>query len=105
MPTAVDVSWVKIRVGARPTAESIEGLGGMWRARPWYVSVQNVIWEIGRTDDARQWDFYVWVGDRRVPIVVGVTREGRRYLTTSETPDALLRLPGIGDQSLPAVPS
>jgi hypothetical protein len=94
MPTAVEVSSVKRghKVGA--THERIEGLGGIWRDRPWYMSSGSVITEIERPANRRQWDFYVQVGDRSLPVIVTSTG-GRKYLTTPGDAYALLKLPEL----------
>lgn len=45
MATPVEVSYIK-RTGVEHSV--IEGLGGIWRDRPWYMSERSVVWEIGR---------------------------------------------------------
>jgi hypothetical protein len=86
MPTPVEVSHIKCnRTG-------IEGLGGTWRDRPWYLSLGSLIWEIERPDRERQRDFFVTVDGRQVPIVV-VSNDGRKHLMAAGRPFALLELP------------
>ncbi len=92
MATPVEVSCVKRRMGWSAAREQIEGLGGMWRDRPWYMSAENLIREIERPNGERQWDFYVQVGDRQLPIVVSSAGK-RMYLAVDNEPDALLKLP------------
>jgi hypothetical protein len=53
----------------------------MWRDRPWYLSEQNLIWEIERPDDKRHWDFYVQAGDRQLPVIIS-SAGGSKYLMT-----------------------
>jgi hypothetical protein len=59
----------------------IEGLGGLFRDRPWYMSERNLIVEAGKPDATRVWDFYVRNGAEAVPLVV-VIHDGRKCLTT-----------------------
>jgi hypothetical protein len=70
----------------------IEGLGGTWQDRPWFMSERNLIWEIERPADRRYWDFFVRVDDKTVPIIV-VSMDGRKMLTCAGEPFALLKLP------------
>jgi hypothetical protein len=48
MPTPVEVTQIK------RTAGRIEGLGGVWRDRPWYLSVSDMIREIERPAEKGQ---------------------------------------------------
>jgi hypothetical protein len=80
MPTPVEVSHIKRSV---VNSSGIEGLGGMWRDRPWYMSERSLIWEIEWPDDRRQWSFYVQSGDKRLPVIVSssdgrIPHDGRR---------------------------
>jgi hypothetical protein len=56
MPTPVEVSHIK---HGHENQSGIGGLGGTWRDRPWYMSEPNLIWEIERPGNERQWDFFV----------------------------------------------
>jgi hypothetical protein len=89
MPTLVEVSYVKRSVMNR---SGVEGLGGTWRDRAWYMSEENLIWEIERPDDRRQWDFYVRAVDRQLPVIVSSENDGK-YLTAAGEPFALVKLP------------
>ena len=86
MPTPVEVSHIK------RSAIGIEGLGGTWRERPWYMSARNVIWEIERPDSERQWDFFVVIGRESVPITA-VSTGGRKTLGAAGNAHVLLALP------------
>jgi hypothetical protein len=92
MAVRVEVSYVSRRVGARSFCEHIQGLGGVWNGRPWYMSLRNLIWEIERPDHKRQWDFYVTIDGTKAWVNVA-SQDGRKYLTISGAPDALLKLP------------
>ncbi len=82
MATPVEVSRIK-RTGVNEPG--IEGLGGTWRDRPWYMSERNVIWEIGRPDGERQWDFFVVIDGANVPIAVTATG-GHKHLVAAGKP-------------------
>jgi hypothetical protein len=86
MPTPVEVSLVN------RSASGIGGLGGTWRDRPWYMSNRNLIWEIERPANERQWDFFVAGARRHLPVTVEV-RNGRKVLTTPVGDAVLLALP------------
>jgi hypothetical protein len=88
MPTPIRVSYVKRRA---MNGLAIEGLGGTWRDRRWYLSEQSLIQEIDQPVERRHWDFYLQAGPRRLLVIVSWAR-GRKYLTASE-PFALLKLP------------
>ena len=81
MPTPVEISFVKIRDGVSSPVRRIEGLGGTFRDRPWYMSERNLIAEAEKPEATRAWNFYVWNGAEAVPLIVAV-QDGRKYLTT-----------------------
>ena len=81
MPTPVEVSYVKLRTDVPGGLSRIEGLGGIFRDRPWYMSERNLIAEAQHPEDRRTWNFYVSIGGRSVPLAVAV-HDGRKYLTT-----------------------
>ncbi len=89
MPVPVEVSQVRRRAGE---PNQIEGLGGIWRDRPWYMSTLWLLWEIERPEDSRSWNFYVQVSGKQVPVIVSVTN-GHKRLTTAEGVEALWNLP------------
>jgi hypothetical protein len=97
MPTPVEVSFVKVRDDPS-RHRRIEGLGGIFRDRPWYMSERNVIVEAELPEATRTWNFFLRSGDEAVPLIVAV-HDGRKYLTTpgengpSAKLDALPRLP------------
>jgi hypothetical protein len=103
MATRVEVSHVRKRRDASGH-EAIEGLGGVWLDRPWSMSAQNVIWEIGRPDGERQWDFFVVIDRANVRITVAKIG-GRKHLMAAGEPVALLNLPGwqaSDDRTIPS---
>jgi hypothetical protein len=95
MATPVEVSHIK-RAGLKESGTGVkqsgmEGLGGTWRDRPWYMSERNVIWEIGRPDGERQWDFFVVIDG--VNVLIAVTAiGGRSCLVAAGKPLTLLGL-------------
>jgi hypothetical protein len=86
MPTPVEVSHIKRNVAG------IERLGGAWRNRPWNMSALNVIWEIERPDNNRQWDFFVVIDRANVRITVAKV-DGRKHLMAAGKPLTHLGLP------------
>jgi len=80
MPTPVEVSHIKRSAMNR---SGVEGLGGTWRNRPWYMSERNVICEIEQPDVTRQWDFFVVIDGENVPITV-VSIDGRKHLMAAQ---------------------
>jgi hypothetical protein len=90
MAEPVEVSYVKRRF---EEPEGIEGLGGMWRGRPWFLSERKIISEIERRPDERQWDFFVTVTGRGAPVIAISSRDGRKRLAVTGMPNALLSLP------------
>ena len=63
----------------------VEGLGGVWRDRPWYMFECKVIWEIGRTDSERQWNFFVVIDSANVAIAVAALG-GDQHLVAAGKP-------------------
>jgi hypothetical protein len=78
MPTPVEVSFVKMRDGL---PGRIEGLGGLFCDRPWYMSEHNLIAEAEKSEATRVWNFYIRNGADTVPLVVAI-HDGRKCLTT-----------------------
>jgi hypothetical protein len=78
MATPVEITFVKISDGF-PCR--IEGLGGVFRDRPWYMSERYLIAEAEKPEATRVWDFYLRTGAEAVPLIVAV-HDGRKYLTT-----------------------
>ena len=74
----------------------IMGIGGVNRdGAHWRLSQDNAIAAI----EAGRWSFYIERGARAVPVVVGVSKYGTKYLKTSADalhPETLLALPGCG---------
>ncbi len=89
MPVPVEVSHIKRSSVDR---SGLEGLGGMWRDRPWYMSERNLVVEIERPEDKRQWEFFVVIDGKNVPLRI-VERDGRKYLAAAGKPATLLGLP------------
>src|SRR5580704_1168557 len=81
MPTPVEISFVKVRDDVRSRPRQIEGLGGVFRDRPWYMSERNLIVEAEQPEAPRTWNFFLWSSGEAVPLIVAV-RDGRKYLTT-----------------------
>jgi hypothetical protein len=81
MPTPVEVSFVKLRDDVLARPPRIEGLGGTFRDRPWYLSERNLIVEVEQPEATRAWNFFLWSGGEAVPLIVAV-HDGRKYLTT-----------------------
>jgi hypothetical protein len=81
MPTPVEISFVKLCDDVPGRPRRIEGLGGIFRDRPWYMSERDLIAEAERPEAARAWSFYVWNGDEAVPLTVAA-HDGRKYLST-----------------------
>jgi hypothetical protein len=79
MATPVEISFVKM--GDGHLAHRIEGLGGLFRDRPWYLCENSLIAEAEKPDATRVWDFYLLNGAETVPLIVAV-RGGRKYLAT-----------------------
>jgi hypothetical protein len=78
MPTPVEISFVKMR---DDLPCRIEGLGGLFRDRPWYMSEHNLIAEAEKPEATRVWNFYVRSGAEAVPLIVAI-HDGRKCLTT-----------------------
>jgi hypothetical protein len=100
MPTPIRVSCVK---RSAVNGLGVEGLGGTWRDRPWYLSERSLIQEIDQPAERRQWDFYVQAGPRRLPLIVSWA-DRRKYLTAEE-PLALLKLPEWPQELDRSIPS
>jgi hypothetical protein len=83
MPTPVEISFVKMRDDLPGRPRRIEGLGGMFRDRPWYMSERDLIAEAEKPEATRTWNFYVWNGAEAVPLLLGL-QDGRKYLATPE---------------------
>jgi hypothetical protein len=81
MPTPVEVSFVKMRDDVPSRPPRIEGLGGIFRDRPWYLSERNLIVEAEQPEATRAWNFFLWSGGEAVPLIVAV-HDGRKCLTT-----------------------
>jgi hypothetical protein len=81
MPTPVEISFVKMSDDLPSQPRRIEGLGGIFRDRPWYMSERNLIAEAEKPEEIRAWNFYIWNGVDAVPLTVAV-HKGRKYLTT-----------------------
>jgi hypothetical protein len=81
MPTPVEISFVKICDDFAGQPRRIEGLGGTFRDRPWYMSERNLIAEAEKPEAIRVWNFYVRNGGEPVPLIVAV-HDGRKYLST-----------------------
>jgi hypothetical protein len=81
MRTPVEISFVKVREDLPSEPRRIEGLGGIFRDRPWYMSERNVIAEAEKPEAIRAWNFYLRNGAHTVPLIVAI-HDGRKYLTT-----------------------
>jgi hypothetical protein len=81
MATPVEISFVKIRDDVPFRLRRIEGLGGIFCHRPWYMSERNLIAEAEKPDATRAWNFFVRNGTEALPLRVAI-HDGRKYLTT-----------------------
>jgi hypothetical protein len=99
MPTPVEISFIKMRDDLGFHVRGIEGLGGIFRDRPWYMSERNLIAEVEKPEATRAWNFYLRNGGEAVPLIIAV-RDGRKYLTTPGENGASAKL-----AALPPVPS
>jgi hypothetical protein len=59
MPTPVEISFVKMSDDLPSQPRRIEGLGGIFRDRPWYMSERNLIAEAEKPEGIRAWNFYI----------------------------------------------
>jgi hypothetical protein len=57
-------------------------------------SEPNLIWEIERPDNERQWDFFVVIEGKNVPIAIA-SIDGHRHFTAAGRSVLLLGLPTI----------
>ena len=95
MATPVEISFVKRRPGTLDPAASVEGVGGLFNEKPWYLDERYVIAEAEKPQSQRVWDFYVRVDGEPVPVVVAA-HGGRKFLTACAGGDGAasrLRLP------------
>jgi hypothetical protein len=77
MHTPVEVSQIRKRADG-----VIEGLGGIWRDRPWFMPERSVITEV---EDGSHWAFFVHVDGKDVPLSIVVV-DGRKYLMAGSRP-------------------
>ena len=97
MATSVEISFVKVRDDVPSRPRRIEGLGGIFRDRPWYMSERNLIVEAEQPEATRTWNFFLRTGGEAVPLIVAV-QDGRKYLTTlgkNGESEVLLGLPPL----------
>jgi len=92
MATPVEISCVKRRSGTLDPASPVEGFGGFFNHKPWYLHERYVIAETEKPPSRRAWDFYVRVGGEPVPVVVAA-HGGRKVLIARDDAASLLRLP------------
>jgi hypothetical protein len=93
MPTTVMVICAKVRAG------QIVRLGGMLNGSPWSMSARDVIAEIERPDDKRQWDFEACAHGVTAPVRVAAAVMGWRKSLAAEGVD-LLSLPACPPEKL-----
>jgi hypothetical protein len=91
MATPVEISFVKMR---DDFPCRIEGLGGLFRDRPWYMSERHLITEAEKPEKTRVWDFYVRDGAGAVPLIVSI-HDGRKFLTTPGENGEAAKLAGL----------
>jgi hypothetical protein len=77
MLTPVEVSQIRNRADG-----TIEGLGGIWRHRPWFMSERSVITEV---EDGSHWAFFVRIDGKNVPISIASV-DGRKHLIAASRP-------------------
>jgi hypothetical protein len=57
MPTPVEISFVKLSDDLARRPRRSEGLGGIFRDRPWYMSEPNLIVAAEKPEAIRAWNF------------------------------------------------
>jgi len=65
------------------------------------MSERSLILEIQRPDSERQWDFFITLAQRHLPVLVEV-RNGRQILITPIGDTALLALPATAGETAAA---
>lgn len=88
MPTPVEVSLIK---RSAENQSGVEGLGGIWRDRPWYMPERSVIAEVQLPADQRQWYFFVIIDGKTVPLTIASVN-GRKYIMAGSKPMTILGL-------------
>jgi hypothetical protein len=91
MATPVEITFVKMR---DDFPCRIEGLGGLFRDQPWYMSEHYLIAEAEKPEATRVWDFYVRTDAEAVPLIVAV-HDGCKYLTTPGENGEAAKLVGL----------
>jgi hypothetical protein len=83
MPTPVTVTCADVRTGR------VVRLGGMFNGKPWSLGIGNVIAELSRPAERRQWEFMVEAHGNTVPLAVrpgGVEAPGVDLLGLPQIP-------------------
>ena len=80
MADSVQVSCIRKRQHHNPH-ERIEGLGGVYSGKRWYMEEGDIIAELERPAATRRWNFYTSVNGHAAWVIVAV-HNGRKYLKT-----------------------
>jgi|SRR3984957_8195312 hypothetical protein len=98
MSAPVEVSQIRKRANG-----SIEGLGGICRDRPWYMSERVVVTEV---EDGSHWAFFVRIDGESVPISIASV-DGRKHLMARSRPLTrlgLLAWRDVDERGSPVIP-
>jgi Protein of unknown function (DUF3892) len=82
MAIPIQVSCIKKRGGHYNPHERIEGLGGVYNGKAWYMPENDIIAELEKPEAARTWNFFTSVNGKSAWVVVAAY-EGRKYLKTT----------------------
>jgi hypothetical protein len=98
MATPVEVSQIRKRADG-----TIDGLGGIWRDRPWFMSERTVITEV---EDGNHWALFVRIDGQNVPISIASV-DGRKHLMAGSRRLAhlgLLAWQDVDERGWPVIP-
>jgi hypothetical protein len=79
MPTPVEITHIK---RSAASSSGVEGLGGTWNGRPWYMTER---WLISAVERGTNFSYYVHIDGRSVPLSV-VSVDGRKHLMAAGKP-------------------
>jgi hypothetical protein len=93
MPDNVLVTCISKRDRQDPH-ERIEGLGGVYGGKRWYMREEDIILELEKPNATREWNFYANVDGHSAWVIVA-EHNNRKYLKTQNddySPDNLLSM-------------
>jgi uncharacterized protein DUF3892 len=96
MAEDVEVSCIRKHGDHYNPHERIEGLGGMYGGKRWYMLEAEIIAELKKSDPPRRWNFYTKVNGKTAWVVVAVHNH-REYLKTEPDGYAPNNLLNLGD--------